>query len=351
MAAPRLPLNRVYLELTNRCNFACEFCPNPVMERPQGLMAFDLLERALDEIAGRGIARLVLFHQQGEPTLYPRLEDALRAAAARGLPVCVTTNGSTLNDRLVDMLLDARLARLTISLQTPDEASFKIRGARNLAFAPFAERVARAVRRIGAASGAETAVVLAFLTNPYGGRFGLPTIGRDWSLVGTDAELRRVLADWAGRCGAPAAARGIARAHAARPNRIELAPRLAFETRPVGEWPRPDAAEGGWHEARFGTCHGLTDHFAILWDGRYSYCCVDHDGKTSSARFPETPIVDYLGSEPVRRAIRGFERFVPVHPHCRRCLGGSTRAIALAKGVGSIAYFKLYRPLLAPEPS
>lgn len=348
---PRLPLNRIYVELTNRCNFACEFCPNPVMERAPGVMDFGLLERILDEVAAANVARLVLFHQQGEPTLYPRLGDALRAAAARGLPVCIVTNGSTLNDRLVDLLLETRLARLTISLQTPDEASFAIRGAANLGYAAFEARVARAVRRILAAREAPTAVDVVFLTNPFGGRLGLPTIGRDWSLIQTDAALRRVLADWAGRCldGASESDNqqmlaAIARARAARPNHIELAPRLAFETRIVGEWPTPGTSGGDWFPARFGTCHGLTDHFAILWDGRYSYCCVDYDGRTSAARFPETSILGFLGSKPVQRAIRGFRRLVPVHPHCKRCLGGSTRAIAAAKSVGSIVYFKLYRP-------
>src|SRR5213078_813094 len=54
-----------------------------------------------------------------------------RRAPRLGLKPCVTTNGSTLTDRLVDSLLEAGLHRLTISLQTPDEKSFAIRGARN----------------------------------------------------------------------------------------------------------------------------------------------------------------------------------------------------------------------------
>src|SRR5207249_4207494 len=185
--------------------------------------------------------KLVFFHQQGEPTLYARLGDAVRAASVRGLKACVTTNGSTLNDRLVDGLLDAGLARLVISLQTPDEASFKIRGARNLTFEAFEERVARAIRRVGAAAGAATEVTVAFLTKPFG-ILQLPTIGRDWALVGTDAGLRDILKAWARRAGAPdlaAADRAIDGARAARWNVLRLGPRLVFETRPVGEWSTP----------------------------------------------------------------------------------------------------------------
>jgi hypothetical protein len=36
----------------------------------------------------------------------------------------------------------------------------------------------------------------------------------------------------------------------------------------------------------------------------------------------------------------------PVHPYCRACLGGPSRAIAIAKGIGSIAYFGAYRRLV-----
>lgn len=358
---PRLPLNRVYVELTNRCNFACEFCPNPVMEREGGQMDFALLERALDEIAVAGLARLVLFHQQGEPTLYTRLADAVRAGARRGLAIAITTNGSTLNDRLVDGLLDAGLRRLVISLQTPDEASFRIRGAKNLTFAAFEERVVRAIRRILDARAA-TEVTVALLTKPFGGFLSLPTIGREWAIVGSDAGLREVLAAWARRVLAapsPAALDAIATARAVRWNRLRLAPRLVFETRPVGEWSRPPAhaprgragasppsPPGRWFETKIGTCHGLTDHFAILWNGDYAYCCVDYDGHTSHARFQDVSILDYLASKPVQRAIAGFRRMRPVHPYCRQCLGGPTRAVAVAKGLGSIAYFHAYRRLV-----
>jgi hypothetical protein len=353
---PKLPLERIYIELTNRCNFACEFCPNPVMERPPGQMEFALLEQVLEEVALARVARLVLFHQQGEPTLYARLADAVRAGTRRGLAIAVTTNGSTLNDRLVDALLEAGLARLHISLQTPDEASFRIRGARNLGYAAFEERVARAIRRIVAAEGAPTEVSVAFLTRPFGGWLSLPTIGRDWSIVGTDAGLREILRAWARRAleATPheprlaAAEREIGKLGVARWNRLRLAPRLSFETRPVGEWSmpehHPDAAR--WVPAAIGTCHGLTDHFAILWNGAYAYCCVDYDGRTTHARFQDVPILDYFDSRPVQRAIRGFRRMRPVHPYCRACLGGPSRAIAIAKGIGSIAYFGAYRRLV-----
>ena len=40
-----LPVRRLHLELTNRCNFACEFCPDDRMVRPRGTMPLFLVER------------------------------------------------------------------------------------------------------------------------------------------------------------------------------------------------------------------------------------------------------------------------------------------------------------------
>jgi len=44
----KLPIQRIHLEVTSHCNFACEFCPDSKMERGRGFMDFDLLRRILE---------------------------------------------------------------------------------------------------------------------------------------------------------------------------------------------------------------------------------------------------------------------------------------------------------------
>ena len=345
---PRLPLERVHVEVTSLCNFACEFCPNPSLARPGGLMEFDLLAGILDEVAASGVGRRVYFHQQGEPLLHPRLADAVARATALGLETSVTTNGALLTDQAVDRLVAAGLTELVVSLQTPDEASFAIRGAKSLSYADFEERLVRAVARV-LASGERTDVRVAFLTKPLP-RFTLPSMGKDWRLVEHNRELRALLAAWAERWlpalpDAPepeAVRRAIRKADVLHRNEIRLHPRLLLEARPVGEWPMPERDHGRpWRPATWGTCHGISEHIAILWDGSYTFCCADHNGRTSTARFQELPILDYLDSPPVQEALAGFRRLRPSHPYCRLCLGGPNRPYVFFKAVGSIAYFKL----------
>jgi len=81
----KLPIQRIHLEVTSHCNFACEFCPDSKMERGRGFMDFDLLRRILDEVEHKGIASTVLFHLMGEPLLYPQLVDGVAYASRLGL--------------------------------------------------------------------------------------------------------------------------------------------------------------------------------------------------------------------------------------------------------------------------
>ena len=55
-------LERIHLEVTNVCNFKCDFCPDAIMERKRGHMDLQLLEKALDEIAEGQLAKIVAFH-------------------------------------------------------------------------------------------------------------------------------------------------------------------------------------------------------------------------------------------------------------------------------------------------
>jgi len=310
-------------------------------------MDFALLTDILGEIAATGVTRQVVFHQQGEPLLYPRLAEAVAQAAALGLATNVTTNGALLDDRRLDALLAAGLSQLVVSLQTPDEASFALRGAGELSYAAFEGRIVRAVRRVLAAA-TDVQVVVAFLTKPLP-RLTLPVVGADWQLVTHNRQLRALLARWAQRLveglpGAPeerAIGRALRRTGVLRRNEVRLHPRLTLESRPVGQWPMPEVDWGRrWIPARFGVCHGIAEHIGILWNGDYTFCCADHNGRTTTARFQETSLYDYLDSAPVQAALSGFARFRPVHPYCQLCLGGPHPVIVAVKSLGSIAYFK-----------
>ncbi len=168
-----LPVRRLHVELTSRCNFSCEFCPDRPMQRPRGTMPLPTLACLLSEAGQEGLARQVHFHVMGEPLLYPDLIEAVRMARGNGLETWVTTNGSLLTPEVLTDLAEARLAHLTLSLQTPDAATFALRGVRHLSFEAYRERVIAAARAAVACQ-AEMRLSICFLVNPLR-RFRAPT--------------------------------------------------------------------------------------------------------------------------------------------------------------------------------
>ena len=116
------------IELTNRCNFHCSFCPSDAQTRTIGEMSLGLVEKIFNEISSKKLNHTVNIHHMGEPTLFRHLKEVLRLASQCGLKVELVTNGSTLSKGKIDFLLDELSGKLIISLQTPTIDSFKLRG-------------------------------------------------------------------------------------------------------------------------------------------------------------------------------------------------------------------------------
>lgn len=117
---PRL----IDVELTNLCNFRCLMCPTGTFsqQRDKGFLDEALFTRLLDEVAPHGTA--LRFIRFGEPTLHPRFLDFIRAARGRGLLTHVNTNGSKLDDAMIDALCDLPLDSLKFSFQGVDRKSY-----------------------------------------------------------------------------------------------------------------------------------------------------------------------------------------------------------------------------------
>ncbi len=84
-------------------------------------LLFSLFKEIIDEVSSEGLAGRIALHVLGEPFLYTRLADAVDYAKRKDLHIVLTTNGSLLNDGIVDDLINSKLDELDISIQTVDE--------------------------------------------------------------------------------------------------------------------------------------------------------------------------------------------------------------------------------------
>ena len=106
-------LNRAYVEITNQCNLSCAFCPKT--RRPPRRMS--AAEFAVVAEALQGHVRFLYLHLMGEPLSHPELGEILNIAGQKGFRVCITTNGTLLEQRSAVLTAHAAvLHKLSVSL-------------------------------------------------------------------------------------------------------------------------------------------------------------------------------------------------------------------------------------------
>jgi len=344
---------RIHIELTNRCNFSCVFCPSSLMSRPPRDLEFNLVIKILDEIVQEKLTDTVFFHVMGEATLYGKLEDVIREASRRKLKTVLTTNGYGLSLELLDRIMNAGIDHILFSAQTPDADSFKLRKAPG-SFFSYRKHICSLIAKI--IERGTTKTTLSFLTTPIP-FFTLPS--KRYHILRNKRTLVAAFIDWFEEITAfmPDSAfknklygkkklliKRLAAFRMMGWNKLKITWQLTFETRVLGDWIHQGLTAGKIAKASIGYCEGLQTHFGILSNGNMVFCCTDFDGKTTFGNIKETSLVEALMQKKAQDAIRGFKKLLVKDPYCQRCLGDASFDKSMARQVGSILYFKLYRP-------
>lgn len=271
--------NRVYIEITNRCNLACDFCHGT--KRPLGTMPPEDFRRIAEKL--RGETSYLYLHVLGEPLLHPQLKELLAIAGELGFRVCLVTNGTLLHKRREELLAAKSLHKVSVSLHSFEGNG----GAGNLSAylqqvwevcLPLSERGVLCALRLWNEGNAPrlNGAVEAFLSQ---------RIGRDVESLPRDARGNRTL----------------------RPNLfLERAERFG--------WPDLNAPESG---ANF--CHGFTRQLAVLWDGTVTPCCLDSEGDIPLGNLLSQPLEEILQGERAAAMAAGFAARKPTEELCRRC--------------------------------
>lgn len=100
------------IELTNRCNAYCNFCPRDKTPQ-QGFIAQEVFEKAAQR--AKEEALVVMLAGQGESTIHPDFEACIDYLAKEDITFGLTTNASLLTEERSRFLLDRKIMRMTFS--------------------------------------------------------------------------------------------------------------------------------------------------------------------------------------------------------------------------------------------
>src|SRR5690349_8727439 len=128
-------LRDLRISVTDRCNFRCPYCmPSEVFGRDYAflprdeILSYEEIDRLAQVFVGLGVRKLRI--TGGEPTVRRGLPDLIAMLAEHRTPegevldIALTTNGSALR-HLARPLADAGLTRVTVSLDSLDDATFR----------------------------------------------------------------------------------------------------------------------------------------------------------------------------------------------------------------------------------
>jgi radical SAM protein with 4Fe4S-binding SPASM domain len=321
------PINYLFIEITNACNFKCSWCPDEIMQRKRGLMKKEQAFQILDEIASKkswlGPLYPVKLHQMGEPMLHPALVEIVEHAESRGVGIELNTNCGLITEERVDALYRAGLTSLILSYQTPDAESFKTRKAPRLVFEDYHAKVRLAVER-KVALGARTQLEIDIMNTKATEGF---------SIVDADEVAISFVREWTEFSRSLEQRYGLPR----REHDIDAVRRrrLLDQDENGSRYPLLDGVDLIWKRCHtWGNvigeplpakepstyCPAPYDQFVIQWNGDVATCCTDYEGLTKIANVFEQSVEAVWTGEALRQRKRDMleGRLLDV---CAKCQG------------------------------
>jgi len=117
-------ITSIDLEPIAACNLRCNFCQVPGWERAKATNAIDLklFENILEQLTGLISVKL---QGMGEPFINPKLPEMIKICSNRNLQTSITSNGTLLNQKKSEAILEAGLSNLVFSIDGAKKETYE----------------------------------------------------------------------------------------------------------------------------------------------------------------------------------------------------------------------------------
>lgn len=268
-------ITRCYLEITNKCNLNCVFCPKT--KRLPHQLTLDEFETLTDKLIGQ--IKYLYFHLMGEPFLHPLLSHFISRSKQKGFIPILTTNGTLLKHK--ESIIIAKPHKIQISLQ-----SFE---------------------------GNNKEDIISYITEVV-----------NFSLNATEQGIIIVLRLWneGGNCNArnqeliDLIKTLIPNSWIKRPDGWKVKDKIYLESDITFEWPDINRKPYEQCEA---FCHALRNQIGVLVDGTVVPCCLDSQGIINLGNLHQQDLEDILKSPRAKNLYDGFSNHKTIEDLCKTC--------------------------------
>ncbi len=112
---------KLQFESSALCNIECKMCPRSFMKREQGVLAFDVFKKILNEVR----PPYVNLSGLGEPLLNPDIYKIIEYCKRTGVIVKIDTNGTLLSPANIEKLLRTGIDIISISFDSADKETYE----------------------------------------------------------------------------------------------------------------------------------------------------------------------------------------------------------------------------------
>lgn len=336
----------VDIEITNHCNFDCWFCPRGAMTREKGLMDFEDFKEMILNFDSANFLEEILIGGIGEPTLHPDLIRMLSFVKKNtSLRAVLITNGSRLNDNsFVDKLFKTNLDKVIVSYRITDPHKNSSSLPHNFNYEKYFNSLLSFIET-KYKHNHNTDIEFAFLKETYYSKYILNLNSKDFIneerlnrffkkvslIIGTDLPSYNNYT------------KGIL-ARMSNVDNLPVVDGLGFRFDGPSCW--TTAVEkykdvNKSYQAKYGSCFGLAEHFAVYWNGNVSTCCADFDVKNHLGNiFKEKDIIKILSNKKSMFYEKSLRKKKMPTITCQICRGGKSRKEKWASMLGTMMYAK-----------
>lgn len=274
-----MKFKRIYIEITNVCNMNCSFCPDSLRENQ--FITLENFEKIVKKVKTN--TDYIYLHIKGEPLLHPNILEILDIAKENKLKVNLTTNGTILNEFILEK---EALRQINFSLHSFEEANNQKKLEYLTSIFNFTKKAQK---------------------NKIISSLRLWNIEED-KLTKENKEVVAIINDFYKK--------EVLFSEFLRGKGVKVDENIYLNFEEVFQW--PDLSNE--YQGETGYCQGLNTHIGILVDGTVVPCCLDHKGIIALGNiYNSDKLDDILSNTRTQKMIEGFKARICAETLCRHC--------------------------------